>query len=72
MKHIIKIPKKLREAIFVMFGVVLVWRGIWLMLDTIDIYLFNGAHYVTGILSTIIGFTVLYYLDEEMEALDKL
>jgi hypothetical protein len=72
MKHMFKFPKKLKEAILVMIGVVLVWRGLWLILDSIDIYIFGGTHLITGIIGTILGFTILYYLDDELEGLSRL
>lgn len=72
MKTILKLPKKVREAALVMIGVVLVWRGMWIILDTIDIWLFGGSHMITGIIGVVLGFTILYYLDDELEGLSRL
>ena len=72
MKHMFKFPKKLKESILVMIGVVLVWRGMWLILDSIDIYIFGGTHIITGIIGVVLGFTILYYLDDELEGLSRL
>jgi hypothetical protein len=72
MKTILKLPRKVKEAALVMIGVVLVWRGMWIILDAIDYYLFGGSHVITGILGVILGFTVLYYLDDELEGLSRL
>lgn len=66
------LPKKVWEAAIVMLGVILVWRGMWLMLDTIDHIIFGGSHFMTGLIGTVLGFTILYYLDDELEGLSKL
>ena len=65
----IKIPKKIKEAIITVVGVVLVWRGIWLMLDAIDTWFFGGSHFATGVMGFLAGFWLLYYLDNDLEEL---
>jgi hypothetical protein len=72
MKHMFKFPRKLKEAILVLIGVVLVWRGMWIILDAIDFYLLGGSHFVTGVIGVVLGFTILYYLDDELEGLSRL
>lgn len=68
-KFRIKIPTKIREALITVVGVVLVWRGIWLILDGLDKWLFGGNHFFTGILGFVAGFALLYYLDNDLEEL---
>lgn len=72
MKKVFMLPKKVWEAAIVMLGVILVWRGMWLMLDTLDRIIFGGSHFITGLIGTLLGFTILYYLDDELEGLSKL
>jgi hypothetical protein len=65
----IKIPTKIKEAIITVIGVVLVWRGIWLILDAIDAFFFGGNHFLTGVTGVAAGFALLYYLDNDLEEL---
>lgn len=65
----IRIPKKIKEALITVIGVVLVWRGIWLMLDALDKWFFGGNHFATGVIGFTLGFLLLYYLDNDLEEL---
>lgn len=65
----IRIPKKIKEAIITVVGVVLVWRGIWLILDALDKWFFGGNHFITGVIGFIAGLALLYYLDNDLEEL---
>ncbi len=53
-------------------GLVLVWRGIWLVLDEVDLIFFDGYSGWTGLLGVIIGLAVLYFPDKDLKELDKL
>ncbi len=53
-------------------GIVLVWRGIWHMLDYIDEVLFNGFSFWTGLIGLIVGILVLYIPDYDLKELEKL
>ncbi len=68
-RHHLRIPKKIKEAIITVVGVVLVWRGIWLILDAIDSWLFGGNHFATGVIGFAAGLALLYYLDNDLEEL---
>jgi uncharacterized membrane protein HdeD (DUF308 family) len=50
------LAKKLTHVI----GIVLVWRGIWTVLDKLDERLFDGSHMWTGIFGTLVGLFMLY------------
>jgi uncharacterized membrane protein HdeD (DUF308 family) len=65
----IRIPKKIKEALITVVGVVLVWRGIWLVLDAVDSWFFGGNHFFTGVLGFAAGFALLYHLDNDLEEL---
>ena len=53
-------------------GLVLIWRGIWYVLDLVDTMFFGGGHMVTAIGGIIVGFLVLYLPDKDLSELRKL
>jgi uncharacterized membrane protein (DUF373 family) len=67
-----KIPDNAIDALITVTGVVLVWRGIWLILDTIDIFLFNGMHALTGVVGIVAGMYILYRHHKNFDELRKL
>lgn len=56
----------------VVLGLVLIWRGIWYVLDSIDRNLFGGDHLVTAFIGIVLGFLVLYLPDKDLKELRKL
>ena len=56
----------------IVVGLVLVWRGIWHMLDGIDIAFFGGSHFWTGLAGIIIGLLILYLPDKDLKEIQKL
>lgn len=70
-----RIPKLLRyfvSNIAVVIGVVLVWRGIWLLLDALDSWLLGGNHILSAIGGIIAGLLILYLPDRDLKELGKL
>lgn len=55
-----EIPDNAVDALITVTGVVLVWRGIWLILDTLDILIFHGMHALTGAVGVVIGMYILW------------
>lgn len=53
-------------------GVVLIWRGIWYVLDKLDVLLFGGSHAWTGILGILIGLVILYLPDRDLKEIGKI
>ncbi len=53
-------------------GLVLVWRGIWLVLDAVDEAFFDGYSGWTGLLGILLGVIILYFPDRDLKELDKL
>jgi hypothetical protein len=53
-------------------GIVLVWRGIWYVLDAIDVFVFAGSHLYTAIGGIIAGFLILYIPDKDLKEIEKL
>ena len=53
-------------------GLVLIWRGVWYVLDGIDLMLLGGSHVITAIGGIIVGFLILYLPDRDLKELRKL
>jgi hypothetical protein len=53
-------------------AIVLIWRGIWYILDYIDLAIFNEERIVTVIGGIVIGFAILYMPDKKLNELEKL
>lgn len=53
-------------------GIVLVWRGIWYVLDELDVIMFGGSHVWTAILGMCLGLLVLYLPDKNLKEIEKL
>ncbi|QQS20474.1 MAG: hypothetical protein IPL87_02770 [Candidatus Moraniibacteriota bacterium] len=60
------------KNVWVVFGIVLIWRGLWYLLDELDRVLFGGAHFVTAVIGIIVGLFVLYLPDRDLKELEKL
>ncbi|MDD5056140.1 MAG: hypothetical protein PHZ00_07810 [Candidatus Peribacteraceae bacterium] len=56
----------------VVIGVVLVWRGIWYLLDAVDTALFGGFHAYTALGGIVLGLLILYIPDKDLKELEKL
>lgn len=62
----------LAKNISVVIGLVLIWRGIWHVLDALDKWLFGGSHFWTSLLGIIIGLVILYLPDNDLKEIGKL
>ena len=60
------------KNLYVVIGIVLVWRGIWYVLDALDDLLFGGHHMATAIGGIILGVILLYLPDKDLKELEKL
>ncbi len=60
------------KNISIVFGIVLIWRGIWYVLDEIDTVFFDDEHLLTAILGIIVGLLILYLPDRDLKELEKL
>ncbi len=56
----------------VVLGLVLIWRGIWYVLDGLDLRFFGGDHFWTAIGGIVLGFLVLYLPDKDLKEIQKL
>jgi hypothetical protein len=62
----------LAKNISIVIGLVLVWRGIWYVLDAIDKWIFNGSHFGSAVLGITIGLLILYLPDKDLKEIEKL
>jgi len=65
-------PIRFLRIFSIVVGLVLIWRGIWYVLDGIDKLLFGGSHVWTAIGGIIIGLIVLYLPDKDLKEIEKL
>ncbi len=56
----------------IVIGLVLIWRGVWYVLDGIDIMFFDGGHMWTALGGIILGLAVLYIPDKDLKEIQKL
>ena len=70
MRHFIK---RVAGSIYVIFGVVLIWRGVWILLDKLD-FLFFQEHetLVLAVISILVGLLLLYLHDHKLDELGHL
>jgi hypothetical protein len=62
----------LAKNLGIIVGIVLIWRGIWIVLDAIDLYLFGKSPLYIGVLGIIVGFLILYLPDRDLKEIEKL
>lgn len=60
------------ENVSIVVGLVLIWRGIWYVLDGVDEWLFGGSHTWTAVLGIVVGLVVLYLPDKDLKEIGKL
>lgn len=53
-------------------GLVLVWRGIWYVLDWLDYELFGAHHAWTALGGILLGLAILYFPDRDLKEIEKL
>ena len=54
------------------FGIVLVWRGVWYILDKFDMWLFGGSHLWTAVAGFIFGLIILYVPDKNLKEIENI
>lgn len=59
------------KNMIIVVSLVLIWRGIWYILDFIDIN-FVGSHVYTAIGGIILGLLLLYIPDHDLKEIEKL
>ncbi|MSU44693.1 hypothetical protein EXS45_00720 [Candidatus Nomurabacteria bacterium] len=56
----------------IVVGLVLIWRGIWYVLDELDSMLFSGNYIWTALGGIILGLIILYIPDKDLKEIEKL
>jgi hypothetical protein len=64
--------KYVTKNLSIAVGIILIWRGVWVMLDLLDHVLFGGNHIVTAVLGIVLGVAILYLPDHNLRALERL
>lgn len=62
----------LAKNISIVVGLVLIWRGIWYVLDSFDKLVFDGSHIWTAFIGIIVGLFILYLPDKDLKEIEKL
>ncbi|MBI2055387.1 MAG: hypothetical protein HYT42_00650 [Candidatus Sungbacteria bacterium] len=65
-----KVIKQLTNNIYVIVGVVFVWRGGWVILDVIDRKFFGGENIIFAVATIAIGIGLMYLHDHHYDRLD--
>lgn len=60
------------KNILTVIALVMVWRGVWYVLDGFDVWLFGQYNMWTGLLGIIIGLIILYIPDNDLKEIEKL
>lgn len=60
------------RVLSIIVGLVLVWRGIWHVLDVVDIFVFKGNGLWTAAGGILVGLIVLYIPDHDLKEIEKL
>lgn len=60
------------KNIFIVLGIVLIWRGIWYTLDAIDDFFFGESFIWTALGGIIAGLLLLYLPDKDLDEIEKL
>lgn len=56
----------------IVIGIVLIWRGVWYILDFADAAFFGGSHLWTALGGIVLGVLILYLPDKDLKELSKL
>lgn len=60
------------KNVYIIVGIVLIWRGIWYVMDGLDKIFFGGSHLWTSFLGVILGFALLYLPDRDLKEIERL
>ena len=64
--------KYFTKGITVAIGIIIIWRGVWILLDLLDDWLLGGDHVATAVGGIIVGILMLYLPDKNLKALERL
>jgi uncharacterized membrane protein HdeD (DUF308 family) len=64
--------RRFLRTMAIVIGIVLVWRGIWYLLDKLDERLFGGSHAWTAVIGVVLGLVILYLPNKNLKEIEKL
>jgi hypothetical protein len=64
--------KYFMRTLSIIVGLVLVWRGIWHVLDYVEVTFFGGDLFWTGLAGIMLGVLLLYIPDRDLKEIEKL
>ena len=64
--------KYFNKNIVIAVGLILVWRGVWVMLDLIDRWLFGNSHIITAVIGIVVGIILIYLPEKNLKTLERL
>lgn len=64
--------KYFSDNLFIVVGLVMIWRGVWYVLDGFDYLLLGGNHYWSAFGGIILGLIILYIPDKDLKEISKL
>jgi len=67
-----KILKTSLQNFSVALGILLIWRGLWYVLDWIDTLFLSGNHIYSAVIGIVLGIFILYLPDKDLKELGKL
>lgn len=59
------------QGISAVVAIILIWRGVWYVLDDLDILIFGGNHTVSAVLGILLGLLILYIPDKDLKEIHK-
>ncbi len=62
--------RQMRHSLYVIIGVVFVWRGVWVILDVIDHRYFGGNNVLFASALIALGIWLMYLHDHRYDRLD--
>jgi len=60
------------KNVIIVIALVMVWRGVWYILDGIDVWIFGSYNMWTGLIGIAIGLIILYIPDGDLKEIEKL
>jgi hypothetical protein len=60
------------RTLAIIIGLVMVWRGVWYVLDAVDTTIFGAYNHWTGLLGIVLGILLLYLPDRDLKEIEKL
>ena len=66
------LPAYFAENLMTIVGVVLIWRGVWHLLDMLDEAFFGGNRLFTALGGIMAGLLVLYLPDKSLSEIERI